>query len=371
MYGLVGDDKPMSHLFESSHRRWSEVAAGMGAAYHMWNAAEVESLVKQRYPQYWDMYCGVRYPIMRCAIGRLCILHNYGGLYSDLNILPNRNWYEQVQLAMSRVQVIQERRLAAKAKGLSAKKKQRSMKAHSDLRSYRFTTVSVIEMEVIIGSQGNTIFLDWLEHIRQEIVSKPYSQKSSFWYNAKMRYVYNTTGPKSMARFFKLPANAKHIKVMTYLECNHFKLVEFLTQEQLRSFDVISHESNSYFTKDHEINVCVGPGDKSLPARPTAMRVNVKRATPRMVVSTTGNDGQEGSQPRKQVRNQVVEVSDDAWSVDSSDDDEAPHPPRPHGCGQRCPNEYCYEYFGFQGACQLPRSHGGLHHCLLCDEWFP
>ena len=70
MYGLFGDDKPMSDLFQSSHRMWSYVAEINGAAYHLWNAAEVESLVKQRYPQYWDMYCDVRYPIMRCDIGR-------------------------------------------------------------------------------------------------------------------------------------------------------------------------------------------------------------------------------------------------------------------------------------------------------------
>ena len=80
IYGLFGDDKPMSKLFQTSNRMWKEVAAGMGAQYHLWNAAEVESLVKQRYPEFWDMYRGVRYPIMRADIGRLVVLHNYGGM---------------------------------------------------------------------------------------------------------------------------------------------------------------------------------------------------------------------------------------------------------------------------------------------------
>ena len=51
-FGLFGDDKPMSNFFQTSNRMWKEVAAGMGEQYHLWNAAEVESLVKQRYPQF-------------------------------------------------------------------------------------------------------------------------------------------------------------------------------------------------------------------------------------------------------------------------------------------------------------------------------
>ena len=33
IYGLFGDDKPMSKLFQTSNRMWKEVAAGMGAQY--------------------------------------------------------------------------------------------------------------------------------------------------------------------------------------------------------------------------------------------------------------------------------------------------------------------------------------------------
>ena len=57
---------------------------------------------------------------------------------------------------------------------------------------------------------------------------------------------------------------------MKYLECNHFKLANSLTQTDRRSFDVISYESNSYFTEAHEILVPVGLGDTLLPAPPRA-----------------------------------------------------------------------------------------------------
>ena len=93
-----------------------------------------------------------------------------------------------------------------------------------------------------------------------------------------------------MARFFRLPANAEKLKTLQYMECNHFKLAESLTQMQRRFFDVIDYESNSYFTHKSEIRVPVGLGDKSLPQMPQPKRMRVKTAAPRMVVRKTGND---------------------------------------------------------------------------------
>ena len=133
------------------------------------------------------------------------------------------------------------------------------------------------------------MFLRWLEHIQREIECRPYSGESSFWYWAKMRYIYNTTGPLCMQRFLRLPANAQDMKTITYLECNYFKDAESLTQKQRRAFDVISHQSNSYFTSAHEILVPVGPGDKSLPPSSTPKRLCVRSASRLDAVSETGH----------------------------------------------------------------------------------
>ena len=85
-----------------------------------------------------------------------------------------------------------------------------------------------------------------------------------------------------MAKFLKLPANAEHFKTLKFLECNHFREAKDLTQMQRRYFDVISHESNSYFTDAHEILVPVGPGDESLPPLPMAKRMRVKAPSQEM-----------------------------------------------------------------------------------------
>ena len=158
IYGLFGDDKPMSELFQKSQKMWRDVAASMGATYHLWNAAEIESLMKMHYPNYWAMYCDVRYPVMRCGIGRLAILHRYGGLYSDLDCMPNRAWYGQTELALSRVKKLQKLgRVGTPKLGLAVKKtmKKKRLGLTSRRKRRRWKKDEYLDMEVIIGSAGN------------------------------------------------------------------------------------------------------------------------------------------------------------------------------------------------------------------------
>ena len=281
IYGLFKDDKPMSTLFVESQKSWQAVAKSMSAHYHLWNAGEVESLVKQRYPQYWDMYSSVRYPVMRCDIGRLLIIHAYGGLYADLDTKPNRSWYEQVELALPRVK--DPRKI-----GLSAKQKRRrgfSIKA-SDLTG---DNVSYLDMEVIVGTAGNEIFIRWMNYISEEIQEKSYA-RGSFWYHAKMRYIFHTSGPCCMNRFFRLTCNAEWLaaKRLHHLECNHFRGADRLTAVEKRAFDVISYQSQSFFTDAIEIHVPVGAGDTPLPCLPVARRLHSKR--PRSCMYSNVND---------------------------------------------------------------------------------
>ena len=91
MYGMYRDGKEPGELFQLSRQRWQQVAAAMGAQYQHWEADMVDCLVRTHYPFLWTTYQDVRFPIMRADIGRICVLHRYGGLYSDLDCLPNRS----------------------------------------------------------------------------------------------------------------------------------------------------------------------------------------------------------------------------------------------------------------------------------------
>ena len=77
-------------------------------------------------------------------------------------------------------------------------------------------------------------------------------------------YIWQTTGPRAMARFFRRRDIAPQVKGMRYLECNHFRHPPKTLGEK-RLLDVISTVSSSYFTQTHSIHVPVGRGDAQLP----------------------------------------------------------------------------------------------------------
>ena len=158
IYGMFRDGKPMSSTFEKSREAWMKVSETMGVEYHLWNADEVDTLVKHRYPEFWDMYLDVRYPVQRCDIGRVCIVHAYGGLYADLNTMPNRSWYEEVPLAVQRVP------------------EPRANKRHlervtGDVHKY-------VDMEVIVAKRGNDKLIEWLRHMATEVDAKSWTNPS-------------------------------------------------------------------------------------------------------------------------------------------------------------------------------------------------
>ena len=75
----------------------------MGAINHLWNADELDALIKHKYEQFWPMYQNAAFSVMRADIGRIAILHRYGGLYADLDVVPNRESYAEASFAVQKV----------------------------------------------------------------------------------------------------------------------------------------------------------------------------------------------------------------------------------------------------------------------------
>ena len=188
IYGLFRDSKPMNDRFKASHEAWKACAARMNAVYHLWNADEVDTLMRTRYPAFWDTYKNVRYPIMRVDIGRIAILHSYGGLYADLDTTPNRLTYGQAQLALQSVLAPTTWR---ESEG----------EGHEQRLAGRQPVHEQWDMEVLVGAAGAPVFLRWLQHMSEEIGCREYHSEASFWRTARMRYVFHTTGPLAMEGF--------------------------------------------------------------------------------------------------------------------------------------------------------------------------
>ena len=238
MYGLFRDGKPMSPLFETSSKRWQKSASDMGAKYILWSADEVDTLVREHYPHMWETYMGMRFPIMRVDMGRVAILHRYGGLYADLDVIPNQTEYKETRLTVC----IQP--------------------SHVKNRKYFF------EMEVLVAAQANALLVHWMDYMKEQIGQKRWAKPGEFYNTARMRYVYNTTGPAAMERFLRLKANKAEFKQLQYLHINRPEKATVLTFHDKQAYDVISYQSMSYGTKETSQPTRVSGDSVDLPRVP-------------------------------------------------------------------------------------------------------
>jgi mannosyltransferase OCH1-like enzyme len=59
----------------------------------LWSDQEdMDNLVRQHYPRYWNLYQAFPVHIMRIDFARLCILHKFGGIYADMDIYCYKNF---------------------------------------------------------------------------------------------------------------------------------------------------------------------------------------------------------------------------------------------------------------------------------------
>ena len=251
IYGLFRDGKPMPFLFENSQRRWRELARQMGAQYHLWSADEVEALMKKHFPQFWGMYTRVPFPVMRADIARICILHHYGGMYIDLDVVPNCESFAQVPLAVQKAYVSGYKTLKSKR---PSKKKQHPL----------YHKINSIDIAVLIANQYNPVLLRWLAFIRKQLAVRRY-EENPVWANRKMQYIHSTTGPECFKRFLRTPANKALLPTLKYISSNNFSHALELTRMEQRNFDVLSFHSCSYFGEKKAFQIPVRDGEGPLP----------------------------------------------------------------------------------------------------------
>lgn len=67
------------------------------AEHMMWNDQDdINSFVQQYYPQYYDMFMQFPAHIMRVDFVRFCLLHHFGGIYSDMDMFCYRDFYDEL-----------------------------------------------------------------------------------------------------------------------------------------------------------------------------------------------------------------------------------------------------------------------------------
>ena len=72
-------------MFVASHKAFKHAR---GWRYKLWNEKSVEHLCKSMYPQLWATYTRLRYPIQRVDLAKYMVADTFGGIISDLDVLP-------------------------------------------------------------------------------------------------------------------------------------------------------------------------------------------------------------------------------------------------------------------------------------------
>lgn len=132
--------------------------------YNLYNDKKADTLMK-KYPEFYDMWKGVKYAIMKVDILRFVIVYHYGGIVTDLDVFP----------------------LKPLASVILDKNK---MCIWSPSGRFNY--------EVIYTPKHNEVCLGFLRYVKTQIEEKSKMKIYETW---KARFVLQTTGPASFKRF--------------------------------------------------------------------------------------------------------------------------------------------------------------------------
>ena len=123
---------------------------------------DTEALMKNDYPQYYDTYSKFAHMIQKVDMVRICYLHKWGGVWSDLDLVPTRDLYPELQYDLSLI------------------------KSAIDPRMYTNMFMA--------GKAGHPFWIAYLDAIKH---------KAPWWALGKHLEVYFTTGPRLMNNVVK------------------------------------------------------------------------------------------------------------------------------------------------------------------------
>jgi mannosyltransferase OCH1-like enzyme len=208
VYGLFCDNKPMNELFVASSKAWKEYCDKNNYIYKLWNEKECNELV-ETYTKIKEYYYDVKYPVMKCDIIRFLIIYQFGGLYVDLDVIPNKFMIK-----------IDESKLTF-CKYMNKKEP--------------------LDIEMVYSPKYNNDLYNYLLYIPTQIREKNEIKIYDDW---KIRYIFQTTGPASFRRYLKI----NNIKINIIKVCHldeHDKYPYKLDKNKYGDYD---YDCLSYFS---------------------------------------------------------------------------------------------------------------------------
>ena len=81
--------KDIPEKWKLSEQEWKRLHPGW--IHHVWTDEEIRNHVATRHPDLLELHDSYPYPIQRADMIRYLVLHDYGGVYSDLDLYPVKN----------------------------------------------------------------------------------------------------------------------------------------------------------------------------------------------------------------------------------------------------------------------------------------
>jgi len=175
IFGLLGDTE-MPELFKRCQKEVIKYCDENLYSYRLWDKKSCDRLI-EKYPEFIDLYNSVKYPIMKVDIIRFIILHYYGGLYLDLDVVPGK------------IKRLKENKFIV-AENIPNE----NIKKYDNIKNIKY------QIEILQSFPSNPILTEYLRFIKKQIEEK---DKIKVYENWKVRYVLQTTGPNSFNRFLK------------------------------------------------------------------------------------------------------------------------------------------------------------------------
>tara|TARA_Y100000593_G_scaffold14817_1_gene28543 strand:+ start:186 stop:857 length:672 start_codon:yes stop_codon:yes gene_type:complete len=202
----------MNSLFQDSKEQFEIWCSVNGYEYKLWTEKECDELILE-YPQYLDIYLTARYRIMKIDILRFLMLHKFGGLYADLDVVPQ----------------------------IKKVKKEKDLYFVLDKcnagRSKQYITNEVLQV-----SKGHSLPISYLDYVVEQVKEKSDMEIYKVW---KGRYVLQTTGVYAFTRYLNLNNYDYDFYTTNQLE---FKkgTWDCIGLGDWKNVDFKTHESNSW-----------------------------------------------------------------------------------------------------------------------------
>lgn len=98
IHHIAPKDRKLWHpLWNPCYMSWFDQYPEDEYKHILWNDREdIDNLVRDNYSQYFEFYNNLPYHIMKIDIARLLILHNMGGIYTDMDVFCYQNFFNDI-----------------------------------------------------------------------------------------------------------------------------------------------------------------------------------------------------------------------------------------------------------------------------------